>query len=121
VANLRNVAQLSATEDKYDLFARSSIRSEGLLFEVKTGASSLAQARLALGQLCQYEFLDIQPHLGSELKILRVAVFAEEPGETARAFLDAYGVLVVVRSAGAFVVPPELTDYLSAPVTRTPT
>lgn len=111
VSKLRNCTDTSATRDRYDLFAKSSIRDEALLFEAKTGGKTIQQARLALGQLCQYEFFDIRPHIGSQTRLLRVVVFDQEPGQDVRNFLEAFEVLVVVFAAGAAIIPEQIQDY----------
>jgi hypothetical protein len=100
------------TRDRFDLFAKSSVRNEGLLFEVKAGENFLLQGRLALGQLCLYEHFDVRPGLGQEPRILKVAVFDGEPGQDVREFLAAYEVHCLAFVAGTFVVPQDLADYL---------
>lgn len=111
VSVLQNVSGKRATRDKYDLYVESTLRDEVLVFEVKTGLDYLLQGRLALGQLCQYEFFDIRPLLNTNTSLLRIVVFGGEPGQDVRDFLNANGILVVVHTSGAFVVPPELKDY----------
>lgn len=111
VSRLRNVTGLSATRDRYDLLASSTIRGEVILFEVKTGEDYLMQSRLALGQLCQYEFFDVRPCLSPDEHIIKSVVFGGEPGQDIRDFLNANGVLCVSFVAGTFIVPQELADY----------
>ena len=111
VSRLRNITNLSATRDRYDLLAHSTIRNEELLFEIKTGENYLLQSRLALGQLCQYEFFDVRPNLTRNQSIIKVVVFGGEPGQDIRDFLNTNGVHCVSFPAGTFIVPPELSDY----------
>lgn len=112
VASLRNVTGMRQTRDRFDLFAKSSVRNEGILFEVKAGENFLLQGRLALGQLCLYEHFDVRPGLGQEPRIIKVAVFDGEPGQDVRQFLAAYDVQCLAFVAGTFVVPLDLADYL---------
>lgn len=112
VASLRNVTDMRQTRDRFDLFAKSSVRDEGLLFEVKAGDNFLLQGRLALGQLCLYEHFDVRPGLGQGPRIVKVAVFDGEPGQDVREFLAAYDVHCLAFVAGTFVVPQDLADYL---------
>lgn len=111
VEALRNVTNIKCSEDAFDVLAISQIEDLLLLFEVKTiRKDSLAQARIAVGQLLFYEFFDVIP-IASGRKIVKVAVFDDEPGDDVRSFLNYNGIYCIAILKGGISVPPELRNY----------
>lgn len=114
VSLLQNVGETQCSEDAFDVLASSSIDDVLLLFEVKTLRNDgLARARDAVGQLLFYEFFDVLPR-ANQSTVLKVAVFNDEPGEDARAFLSYAGVLCVALLNTSVSVPEELHPYFSS-------
>lgn len=111
VEALRNVTNIKCSEDAFDVLAISQIEDLLLLFEVKTiRKDSLAQARIAVGQLLFYEFFDVIP-IATGRRIVKVAVFDNEPGDDVRAFLNYNGVYCIAILKGGMSVPNELRNY----------
>lgn len=112
VTRLRNCGETRTSEDAFDILALPPGNAPCLLIEVKTVKDDgLLQARIALGQLLFYEFFDV-PTIAPGRVVVRIVVFAGEPGQAARAFLAAYNVNCVTLLDGAITLPPALQLYL---------
>lgn len=108
---LRNVTDIRRSKDAFDVLATSQKEDLLLLFEVKTiRKDSSAQAMKAVGQLLFYEFFDVIPKADGK-RIVKVAVFDNEPGDKIRSFLNHNGVYCIAFLKGKISVPNELRDY----------
>lgn len=104
------VESIRITDDAYDVLAFIPSRDEFLLIEAKTIRNDgMVQGRLALGQLCYYEYFDIRPVAGSS-RITKIAVFNQNPGEQVERFLNAYNVLCFTISTEGITIPDDYGD-----------
>lgn len=114
VSRMKNVSEVRCSDDAFDVFGESSLRSEGLLIEAKTlRGDALVQARIALGQLLYYEHFDIRP--ATSEPIIKIVAFDSEPGDQARQFLAAYSAESLVVTELATIAPDSLLEYFVDP------
>ena len=102
------------SDDAFDILAFRQESPEVLLIEAKTLQNdALAQSRIALGQLLFYEYFDVRP-LVEGRTVRKVAAFDGEPGEQARDFLAAYGVVCLVSAQDSLRSPDGFEGYFGA-------